>query len=141
MPQGLRNSHPGAPGSSPFGGAGQPGGVIASPGILECCSPSFLKISLSLSLSLPLSFFRSGYGRGLEAFPRASMPSPCWAARSVHPSCFLGHYLEGTIRFAERVGGAGVGKVLPETTFFFAIKGNLSYYICLSEVWLTLQYT
>ena len=27
-----------------------------------------------------------------------------------------------------------MGKVLPETNFFFAIKGNLSYYICLSEV-------
>ena len=25
----LKNSHPGSPGSSPFGGAGQPGGVIA----------------------------------------------------------------------------------------------------------------
>ena len=31
----LRNSHPGSPGSSPFGGAGQPGGVIASPGVLK----------------------------------------------------------------------------------------------------------
>ena len=31
----LKNSHPGSPGSSPFGGAGQPGGVIASPGVLK----------------------------------------------------------------------------------------------------------